>query len=241
MRLLITGGKGVMAKALHDRFPDAVLVGRRLGDVTDAKQMLDLFHAIKPDVVIHCAAVTDHQCRDVGLVFRTNVLGTRNVLAACQSICAEPVYLSSHYVYGGEAPPGGYRENAVCDPIGLYAWSKYLGELAAQEYGALVIRGSWYTPEKLQLWSTNGVLSDAWCSRTSVGAAAAHIQQLVERKATGIYNIGGERRTFHDILVAEGYPARPIERAELSYRLPYTFPADTSVSTDKYDALVQSA
>jgi len=240
MTILITGGEGVIGQALLQVWPDAIPLSSRYCNVTMPHTVQAVFEEYKPSVVIHAAAVTDHQCPNMGLMMRTNVIGTRNVFDACQKVCAEPVYLSTHYVYPGTE--GNYRENAEVDPIGLYAWSKYLGELVAQDYAALIIRGSWYTYEtRLKYWEENGALTDAWCSRTDTETAASQIKNLVDRHANGVYNIGGPRRSFYEIMQDEGLSCRPICRADLSLHLPYTFPKDTSVSTDKYDALVQSS
>lgn len=234
MNLLITGGAGVMAQALLRRFPDAETPSRSTLDVRKPTGWPKMDHTWTS---VHAAAITDHQCPDMKLLLDTNVVGTANAVACCEMTGAKMVYLSTHYVYPGRL--GGYTEKAKCQPIGNYALTKYAGERLVESRlkGALIIRGSWYTPAKLALWQHQGVLTDAWCSRTNVERAAQMIAQLITLDATGIYNIGGERRTFEEILRDEHLtPARTISRKDAPSS--YPFPADSSVDISKYQRLL---
>src|SRR5690348_6521905 len=124
----VTGGDGVMAHALRALAPEWFSFNRVALDVTDPARVTRVLDSVAPDVVVHAAAITDHQHPDAGDLMRVNVLGTEHVARWCRSTGARLVYLSTHYVYGGEAPEGGYHEHDACAPIGGYAWSKYLGE-----------------------------------------------------------------------------------------------------------------
>lgn len=239
MNVLVTGGNGQMGKALRSFLPYAFFKNRQQLDVTDRQSVWDAMHMHRPHVVIHLAAITDHQTKDIPKLIETNIVGTQIVAEESKAIGAKLVYLSTHYVYPGEH--GLYREAQTLRPIGSYAWSKYAGELAvrATESPYLIIRGSWYGNEKLNLWK-GGALADAYTNRERVEDAAEKIARLVELDANGIYNIGGKRRTFWKILKDEGLDGFPINRKELT-GLPYEFPKDSSVSTDKYEAFVQAA
>lgn len=236
MNVLVTGGDGQMGKALRQFLPYAFFKNRKQLDVTDPHSIWDAMHLHRPHVVVHLAAVTDHLTRDIPKLIETNIVGTHLVAEYTKEIGAKLVYLSTHYVYPGEH--GLHAETHLPRPIGSYAWSKYAGELAVKSSGIpyLIIRGSWYGREKLELWKDRA-LADAYSNRERVEDAARKIARLVEADAEGTYNIGGKRRTFWKILKDEGYDAIPIKRTELT-GLPYEFPRDSSVSTDKYDALV---
>lgn len=235
MNVLVTGGDGQMGKALRSFLPYAFFKNRQQLDVTDRRSVWDAMHMHRPHIVLHLAAVTDHQTPDIPKLIETNIVGTQIVAREAREIGAKMVYLSTHYVYPGIF--GLYPEAFETQPIGSYAWSKLAGEEAVKAHGYdyLIIRGSWYTKEKLELWKDKA-LADAYTNREPIIDAAAKIARLVESDATGTYNIGGKRRTFWKILRDEGYEATPVKRNELN--LPYEFPRDTSVSTDKYDALV---
>lgn len=237
MNVLVTGADGLMGKALRPFLPYAFYKNRKQLDVTDPYSVWDAMHLHRPNVVIHLAAVTDHQTRDIPKLIETNIVGTQIIAEYTKEIGAKLVYLSTHYIYPGKY--GLYAETHTPEPIGSYAWTKYAGELAVKSSGVpyLIIRGSWYGAEKLELWKKNGALADAHSNRERVESAAEKIAKLVELDAQGTYNIGGKRRTFWKILTDEGYDGTPIRRDELG-GLGYDFPRDSSVSTDKYDALV---
>ena len=234
MRILVTGGNGALGRALRAFLPDAKYLGREELDVTDQDQVWTAIYGESPNVVIHAAAITDHQCPDIGKLIQTNIIGTQIVANAVRSV-GKMVYLSTHYVYPGER--GNYKETDECRPIGNYAWTKYAGEFAAKTCpNHLIIRGSWYTEEKLKLWEKNGALVDAHCNRVSVAEGAEKIAKLVRGGAWGVVNIGDRRRSFAGIMELNGATHYPrIHRADL--KLPYEFPRDSSVNTEKYEAL----
>ena len=200
----------------------------------EARIVRDVEHGV-PNAILHAAAITDHTTTDAAALINVNVRGTERVARWCRAYGVKLVYLSTHYVYPGER--GRYRESDATRPIGAYAMSKLAGEgWAEQVRDVLIVRGSWYTSEtRLRHWIANGVFADAYTSRESADDAAAKIAALTLGGATGVFNIGGPRRSFARILLDEGYPDVPI-RERASYVGPYAFPLDVSVSTAKYDA-----
>lgn len=230
--IVVTGGTGTMATALREFLPDATYLSRKDWDVTKAATF-----PAKATAIIHCAALTDHQHPNAAEIIETNIMGTEAVATACRKFGLRMVYLSTHYVYPGET--GGYRETDPVRPIGTYAWSKLAGEAwAATVPDHLIIRGSWYSPDKLARMAF-GALTDAWHNRERPRDAAQKIATLVTKGAEGVFNIGGRRRTFYELCFAEGVMPVKATRAKLNARIPYPFPVDSSVNTDKYDAFVR--
>jgi nucleoside-diphosphate-sugar epimerase len=88
------------------------------------------------DTVVHAAALLDaHGCETRHAeTIRVNVQGTCNLLrlAARQGI-RRFVYISSQSVYGDQPPP--WREESIPDPHGVYAVTKYAGELLVRAFG----------------------------------------------------------------------------------------------------------
>lgn len=229
-----------MGRALREFLPDALYMGRGDCDVTNDRQLNDVFQREQPQVVIHAAALTDHQHPDAGEIIQTNIMGTELVARYCRAFGAKIVYLSTHYVYPGET--GNYKETDLTKPIGTYAWSKLAGEGWAQIVPDwLIVRGSWYTYEtRIRRW-LRAAYTDAFCGREPAAHSARKIEQLVRLGATGTYNIGGPRRSFWRIAVDEGYTPYPAELSSPRIQqagTPYLFPADSSVNTEKYEALV---
>jgi dTDP-4-dehydrorhamnose reductase len=237
MKVLVTGGHGTLGRALQAIGFSAIYASRDRLDVTDGLRTHRALNDANPDVVVHAAALTDHQHPDAGAIIQTNIEGTRHVARWCRAQARPLVYLSTHYVYPGDR--GMYAEHDACKPIGAYAWSKLAGENLVLDavWDALVIRGSWYDyPTRLQHWLTKGALTDAWCAREHVSDAARKIAVLVRAGIRGVVNIGGARRTFAEICEAEGFADFPTT-TRVRLATPYAFPRDTSVDTAKFDAL----
>ena len=231
--IVVTGGTGTMATALRAFLPaDTKYLSHNEWDVTGDPPRMD-----GVECVIHAAALTDHQHPNAAEVIETNIIGTQRVARYCRSQDIRMVYLSTHYVYPGET--GNYREIDPVRPIGTYAWSKYAGEgWVSVVPNHLIIRGSWYSPEKL-LKMSHGALTDAYHNRETPAAAAEKIATLVARGATGVFNIGGKRMSFYELLFVQGIMAKRITRAHLNPKSPYPFPADSSVNTEKYAAYIR--
>lgn len=235
MKILVTGGNGTMGRALREFLPDAKYLSRQECDVRNDKQLSEVFNRWTPDVVIHAAAITDHQHPNASEIIETNIIGSELVARWCKAFQAKMVYLSTHYVYPGET--GGYKETDKTQPIGVYAWSKLAGEGWAQTVpDRLIVRGSWYTPEKVKLWAAQGAVADALTNRETPPDAAEKIASLVIGAASGIYNIGGRTRSFADI--AESHHKNIVLVARAQFRGPYAFPKDSSVDTTKYTNFV---
>ena len=239
--IVITGARGAMGYALREWLTgvNVVYLGREMCDVTREDNVRSTLSLLRPQIVVHAAALTHHAANASALI-ETNVLGTQYIAEWCASANARMVYLSTHYVYGGEAPMWGYTERDDVKPVGLYAWSKLAGEGWVRTVSDhCVIRGSWYTPAKVAQWATSGIICDAWHTREPIKWAARKIALLATHGAQGTFNIGGERRTFGDVvhkeasLLVRAY-ARDRTRAEIT--CDYPFPYDASVSTRKFDA-----
>lgn len=242
MRIFVTGGSGTIATALREFLPDAIYLDRAAVDVADDARFDIMMRAAvidhgPPAAIIHAGAITDHATPDARALINVNVCGTERIAQWCRVFGVRLVYLSTHYVYPGER--GHYRESDALRPIGAYAMSKLAGESWARLVPeALIVRGSWYTEEtRLKGWRSFGAFHDAYVSRESTRDAAKKIATLTLGGATGVFNIGGPRRSFADILRDEGFTEFR-ERSCVDSRSAYPFPADVSVDTRKFEGWV---
>ena len=69
-----------------------------------------------------------------GSCYRVNVLGTKNIVRACQELDKHLIHISTDFVFDGKNPPaGGYTEKDRPNPIEWYGKTKLLAEEAVQE------------------------------------------------------------------------------------------------------------
>lgn len=103
-------------------------------DITNKSAVMNTIKAIKPDVVVHCAAWTavdlaeDEDKQEK--VKAINVDGTQNIAAACKEIDAKMVYISTDYVFDGQGTKPWNPDCKDYKPLNVYGETKLGGELA---------------------------------------------------------------------------------------------------------------
>ena len=151
MRVLITGAAGQLGRdvdeACHRSGDEVVALGRDGLDVAERSQVMGVITALRPDVVINCAAWTavDACESDPDRAFAANALSVRWIREACSMIDAHLVHLSTDYVFNGELDRP-YHEWDATDPRSVYGASKLAGEREAGA-DATIVRTSWVCGE----------------------------------------------------------------------------------------------
>jgi dTDP-4-dehydrorhamnose reductase len=112
-------------------------------DITNTDAVEHSIAMARPDVIVHLAAYTavDRAEDDVENAFAVNAQGTRNLVASAHRHGAHFIYVSTDYVFDGQKGEG-YVEDDEANPVGVYAKSKYEGELACTDVDTIV-RVSW--------------------------------------------------------------------------------------------------
>lgn len=134
MRILITGGKGMLARTLVTELgknPDYSICapGHAELDITDPMSVTRVFGSFDPEVVLHCAAYTKvDQCEsNPSLAQEVNVQGSANIAMACKQSNARLIAFSTDYVFDGESGP--YNEfSRPTGGINVYGQSKWAAE-----------------------------------------------------------------------------------------------------------------
>ena len=153
MKILITGGYGMLGRTLRRRLAEQ---GHEIAvadlpewDVTDTDSFSAKLVAQHPDVVIHCAAMTkvDDCETNRELAFKLNEEGSRNVALACKMCGARLFAVSTDYVFSGEPPkePWAWSETDIPRPQTVYGASKFAGEQMVQMIlpEAVILRIAW--------------------------------------------------------------------------------------------------
>ena len=154
MRVLVTGACGMLGRLVcakleekhHVVIPTDVMDGCEKMDISDTGSVFDTINRFRPELVIHCAAMTDVDgCeRDPDAAHKINGVGTWNLACACASIDCAIAYVSTDYVFDGDKGTP-YTEFDPTHPVSAYGASKLAGEMAVRELCAkhYVVRTSW--------------------------------------------------------------------------------------------------
>jgi len=269
LKVLVTGLSGLLGKAIYYEgkkffeifgtsfkkvFEYGDLRSFRV-DVRDRKSIEDLVVSIKPDLIIHAAAVTDvDSCeREKGYAYDVNVNGSNNILDAARKSSSKLVYISSDYIFDGRV--GCYKEDDVPNPVNYYGWTKLRGEMLSLEYDkSLAVRASIYgfnpngTREGLESIIEKvrrGLLIEApynmYNSIVSANTLSRIVCRLILENANGVYNIGLRQRISRYDFMEKFFSTFGLPKGSL---VPVSYedyqagkiairPRDVSLNTDK--------
>ena len=172
-RVLVTGGNGQLGRDVRDVLAGAVPAGGIPADqldgtllppvepgtfevlstdidtldLVDRAAVRDAVDGFRPDLILHGGAYTavDACETDLDTAFAVNAMGTRHMAEAAASVGAHIVYISTDYVFDGDAGPSLRRVGRPA-PRSVYGRSKLGGE---QEVRALsgasgtIVRTAW--------------------------------------------------------------------------------------------------
>lgn len=128
MNILITGAKGNVGAYLCNALSKShTIYGLDKTDlnIMDKIATEKAFNELKPDAVIHTAAITNkYICEyNEALAYGVNTVGTLNIANCCNSLNIPILYLSSTDVYG-DIKSSPYSEVDECTPINAFSKSK---------------------------------------------------------------------------------------------------------------------
>lgn len=238
MHILITGAKGTLGRELVAALlPQHDVTGEDLDtlDVTDANRVNAWIGDSRPDLVIHCAALTavDYCAEHPDEALAVNGFGTQAVALACQAHDTALLYVSTNEIFDG-LTDRKYLEYDAPNPTNPYAYSKWVGEQVVRDLVRkhYVVRTSWlfahggknFVHTILRLARENvplRVVTNEVSSPTYTTDLAAAICQLIETQRYGIYHLVNEGYTSRygfarHILDLAGYAGRPVEPIALA-------------------------
>jgi len=206
MKVLVTGASGQLGQdvvlLLNESGHEVRGCGRGELDIDDQQQCNKVIDEYQPEVIIHCAAYTavDAAEEDADGAYRVNAFGTRNIAVAAEKVGAKLVYISTDYVFDGQADRP-YREYDNTAPQTVYGESKRVGELLTQTLSSkyFIVRTSWvygqygsnFVKTMLKLGVDKDSLSvvhDQIGSPTYTVDLARFLLQLIQTEKYGIYH-----------------------------------------------------
>tara|TARA_R110002020_G_scaffold103000_1_gene241310 strand:+ start:371 stop:1141 length:771 start_codon:yes stop_codon:yes gene_type:complete len=253
LKILVTGGNGEFCKHLvkngkehsfitpskktmqppyvvNDRGIEYVHSGL---DVRDYTNVDEYFKENKNrfDYVIHAGAITRpmviHEDNPT-LSIETNIVGTANIVMACEKYNKKIIYISTDYVY--EGIDGNYKETDAMKPFTKYGWSKLGGECAVQMYdNHLILRMAM----NRKPFPHPKALKDMKKSLMYIEDAAKVTLKLLDE--TGIMNVGGKSQSVYDFVKKENSDIEPIYLKDIS---DVNMATDCSMDTTKMKEVI---
>ena len=136
MKILITGGTGLLGKALvasadssyeivctfvgdYQILDTQQIIYKKL-DIRDKEGYFQLLRDFRPEVTIHAAGISnpDYVEKNNKQAWEINVGGTQNIIKVCEELASKFIYISSNAIYSGTIAP--YREEDKADPVNYY-------------------------------------------------------------------------------------------------------------------------
>jgi len=219
MKILVTGGSGLLGGKIAEMAQsrgDEVFSGYAHNvpafgkavklDLLDGPGISEKIVKIKPEIIIHSAALTDvDRCeRERELAYKMNVEGTRVVSEASKQVGSFLVYISTDYIFDGSR--GMYREDDASNPVSYYGLTKLLGEAFCHGciarscviYGNRPASGkvnfALWLIERLKSGKRVPVVTDQFVTPTLNTDIAKMILEAADRRLYGVYHLAGATR-----------------------------------------------
>ncbi len=220
MRIFITGGSGLLGSKVaeialergYDVYSGYNSHEPEFGEpikfnLANPDSVVKAIDDVKPDVIIHSAALTDvDKCEvEKELAYKINVEGTKVVAEMTKKLGAFMVYVSTDYVFDGNK--GMYKEEDETNPVNYYGYTKLLGEKYCRDFciaRTCVIYGAKPASGKVNfaLWLINKlekgervkIITDQFITPTLNTNLAKMLLEIAERKLKGVFHLAGATR-----------------------------------------------
>lgn len=132
-KMLVTGASGFMGSKVAEFYKEKYEIlapTHSEMDITKAESVNQYFLKNKPEVVVHCAAISDiGTCeKEKELSWEVNVIGSENIARAAKMISAKCVLCSSDQVYCGSDKKEAHKEEEELIPVNTYGKEKLYAE-----------------------------------------------------------------------------------------------------------------
>lgn len=178
---------------------------QRFFDLTNRDATLRQLSDLRPEAIIHCAAVTNvDSCeKNQSNAWKVNVEATETIAQWAAGHDAQLTFISTDSVFDGES--GNYDESAATHPVNQYARTKVAAEevVRAQIPETLIVRTNFYGQSwkernpSLGEWMLTRLLrerglrafADVYFNPLLTNDLAGIIFELLARKASGVFHV----------------------------------------------------
>lgn len=177
-------------------------------DITNEIEVESTLTSIKPDIIIHGAAMTNvDQCElNQEACYDSNVNATAYLIKAAEAIKAHFIFVSTDFIFSGEEGP--LDENAIPAPVNYYGETKLIGEEMVMKSKTkwaiartVLVFGIAHDMSRtnIVLWVKSSleagkeiqVVDDQFRTPTLAEDLAAGCILIAEKEAEGVFNISG--------------------------------------------------
>lgn len=257
-KLLITGASGFLGSRIVDYYKrqyEICAPSHQEMDITEEDGVLAVFKREKPDVVVHCAAISNtSKCeKEPEHSWKINVDGCRNIAKAAKITGAKCFICSSDQVYFGSSQMKPHDENEKLFPANVYGREKLQAEeeCLAVNPDCVLLRLAWMydaksnspwehgdflrtlitkldTEEALQypIYDVRGI--------TDVKEVVANLQKAFALPG-GVYNFGSpnEKNTYETVKLLFEKTGRKVERIQKNETAFREHPRNLAMSQEK--------
>jgi len=121
-------------------------------DLRDGEALVEVIRNVRPDVIVHGAAIAGHEtaAKDPDQAYAVNVTASRILAEEAEALGSTMVFISTDALFSGQR--GNYREEDELEPFSVYGETKALGEEAVRTATAnhLIVRTNFFG------WSETG-------------------------------------------------------------------------------------
>ncbi len=215
-RVFIAGAGGMLGQAFYEQFSrgsEVVATDKDVNepwlgclDFRDLDEYRRQVRDARPDCLFHIGALTDLEYCEAypDDAYATNTLAVENAIYIANELDIPLLYISTAGIFDGRQDT--YDDWDTPSPLGVYARSKYMGELAVQRMARrhLICRAGWMMgggPRKDKKFINKlirqieagkrelMVVHDKLGVPTYTHDFAATVRVLIERELWGVYNL----------------------------------------------------
>ncbi|WP_440927888.1 sugar nucleotide-binding protein [Candidatus Pelagibacter sp.] len=235
-KIVFTGGSSRFVKVfrkLNNKDYLFFYPSRKKLNIENIKSIKQYFSKIKPDYLIHCAALSRpmniHE-KNIIKSIDTNIIGTSNVVKTCKLFNTKIIYFSTNYVYEGKK--GNYKETDPVLPINKYAISKLGGECAVQLYENSLILRICMTEKP---FIHKKAFKDVEMNFMFQEDLAKNLTKIIDEK--GIINVGGKKQTVFNFAKTFNKKIKSISARKLFNK---NYPTKQSMNVDKFKSCIKN-
>lgn len=205
--ILVTGADGLLGSWMcFSHQNDTIGFTRKELDITSKYDIHDVLDGVRPDAVVNCAGITNHNDR-WSEMRQVNMYGPAYLSNECDKLGIRMIHVSTDCVFSGKSGP--YTEWDLPDADDNYGLSKSLGEIHNSPH--LTVRTSfvgWPDPKSrgLMAWlesnqgkTVNGY-SDVMWNGLTVMSLADYLYELSYSRQTGLMHLYGQTISKFDLL-----------------------------------------